>query len=188
MNFFYIFISIGNILFMYFVYKKIKRDFLPEKILSNIRVEINNLITDLNRETERDIALIEDKMEHLKKLLIDTDKRLFLAQKEQIKKEKEQEVLQNFFDQKEDVNPNIKHGLKNTESLPSSFSDLDKESGIKVYTKNNFMKRANPIQQTIPLNEQVIEMHNKGLSADFIASSLSMPLGEVELIIDIRSL
>lgn len=159
-NFFYVIIIILAIqcLIFFIFYTLLKQKFSPTTILSTIREEINSLITELNAETERDVVLLEDKMNELKKMLSDVDKKILLLNTESLKKQKE-----HVF-----------------------FNELD-ENPVAVYTKKELIQKKQVIEPEYSITEQVLRFAKKGFSEEYIAKELSVPLGEVVLILDLNT-
>lgn len=78
---------------MLMFYKKISSRFSAKNVLSAIRLEMDNLVADLSRETEHDVALLESRIASLKALIDEADRRILLADRESGKREKERAVL-----------------------------------------------------------------------------------------------
>ena len=62
--------------------KKIERSCDPEALLGRIREEVNRIIVELNQTTDRNIALVEDRIGRLMDLLAKADKKIGLLQRE----------------------------------------------------------------------------------------------------------
>ncbi len=84
---------------MLMFYKKISSRFSAKNVLSAIRLEMDNLVADLSRETEHDVALLESRIASLKALIDEADRRILLAERESVKREREREVLDRMADE-----------------------------------------------------------------------------------------
>jgi hypothetical protein len=62
--------------------RRIDRRLEPRKIVDNVRGEIEGIIVELNQTTDRNIGLIEDRVNQLNRLLQQADKRLSLLKRE----------------------------------------------------------------------------------------------------------
>ena len=62
---------------------KFKKLFSTDDIISKTRSEMNNMIMDINRNTERNITLIDDRIQKLKLVISEADKRIALARAEE---------------------------------------------------------------------------------------------------------
>jgi len=60
----------------------LKRRTSQERILSELRVEVNKILRSIDETTDRDISLIEEREKDLKALLLDIEKRLKLYMRE----------------------------------------------------------------------------------------------------------
>jgi hypothetical protein len=70
-------------LFLWFIFfHKFTKIFSTNDIIENTRSELNKMILDINRNTERDITLIEDRIKTLKDIIAEADKRIALAKSE----------------------------------------------------------------------------------------------------------
>ena len=58
---------------------------------------------------------------------------------------------------------------------------------MTIYTRPTIKRSETPIEPYIPVRERALDMARKGFTAPMIASTLSLPLGEVELILDMNS-
>ncbi len=67
--------------------RKIEHRMSPTEMLDRIGREVEGIIRDLNQTTDRNIGLIEDRIESLKSILENVDKRIGLMKRESEKKE-----------------------------------------------------------------------------------------------------
>ena len=66
-------ILIINVGLWLFFYIKFKTEFSSAKVLENIRLEVDKLLKEIQRETENTILLIEARIEGLKQLIDEAD-------------------------------------------------------------------------------------------------------------------
>ena len=71
----------GLFLIYYLVRREIKRTVNPRDILNSIEADINSVLTELNQTTDRNVTIIEDTTEHLKKVIEEADKRIRILEK-----------------------------------------------------------------------------------------------------------
>lgn len=99
-----ILILVLNVLLWLFFFTRFKSSYSPEKVLLNIREEINQLFKEIIIETDREVSLVEAKIASLKKLIKDAEKMLMLLEKTVTNREKEalffdnDESAENSFD------------------------------------------------------------------------------------------
>lgn len=83
--------------------KKIASSLDPNTQIERIREEINHLIVDLNQTTDRNIALIEDRVNRLMDLLAEADKKINLLQRESEKHQLSNKVYADIARKKADT-------------------------------------------------------------------------------------
>lgn len=79
--------AIAFLLLLVWLKRRVDRELSADRALEEIRKEIGDLITDLNGTTERNITLIEDRVQRLNKVLETTDRKIGILQKEAEKHE-----------------------------------------------------------------------------------------------------
>ncbi len=105
----YIAFSILGFFIIYVVLKKKIKEFVdPSSLLDQIREEVNRIIVELNQTTDRNIALIEDRINRLMELHAEADKKISLLQREGEKHEVSRKLYNNITQRQAEK----KHGLK----------------------------------------------------------------------------
>ncbi|MBQ9494553.1 MAG: hypothetical protein IJR50_02805 [Treponema sp.] len=79
------FIVVINIILWIVFLVKFKKLFSTDDIIAKVRAEMENMIRDIDRTTNRDINLIEDRTKRLQKIVDDVDRRLALVRAEEVK-------------------------------------------------------------------------------------------------------
>lgn len=174
---FLLIVLVSNLLAMPVFYIFLKSRFNAEKLLREIRIEVDKLVLELGREADRDVALLESRIAGLRSLMEEANRRILLADKDESRR-REIEI------QKPDTTPVVKSepDLKNQAVV--------KSEPVVIYTrpmpviKNSISEPITPVLST---KESVLSLVRKGFSSDLIASQLSLPLGEVELIVNMNS-
>ena len=136
----------------FFINRKISRILDSEKILSKINEEINGFILELNQTTERNILLIEDKIEILSTLIKKSDNAILLLDKKLYSKEVE----------------------------PMDYSHLAPKHHFPISGSEGN-------ESNLDANNEIIELFQQGFSADIIASKMGKSIGEIELVIAVKS-
>ena len=67
--------------------RKIDRKLHPERLLEQVQSEVEGIITELNQTTDRNIGLVEDRVERLQKVLETADRRIGVMKREVEKQE-----------------------------------------------------------------------------------------------------
>lgn len=70
-----------------FLSRRIHRQYNAKEFLDEVQREVNVMVTELNQTTERNIQLIEDRMQKLNTLMKEADRRILLANQELSKKD-----------------------------------------------------------------------------------------------------
>ena len=79
--------AIAFLLLLVWLKRRVDRELSADRALERIRKEIGDLITELNATTERNITLIEDRVQRLNKILETTDRKIGVLKKEAEKHE-----------------------------------------------------------------------------------------------------
>ncbi|WP_191014703.1 hypothetical protein [Treponema zioleckii] len=79
--FFIVTIFIVNISLWVVLIVKFKRLFSTDDIISSTRAELTKMLADVNRNTDRDLMLMEDKIKELKAVIAEADRHLSVAKK-----------------------------------------------------------------------------------------------------------
>ena len=82
-----------NLILWLSFYIKFKKTFSPKKILENIASEVDKLLIEIDKTTDRDLSLLESKIQTLREVISYADKRILMAEKEESKRKMEQDVI-----------------------------------------------------------------------------------------------
>lgn len=151
--------------------------FSKKRLTDDLRSEVDRLIVDLGREADRDVALLESRIQNLKSLIDEADRRILLSERESVKRLEGVKVLASM---QVPETPVQNRAVPEIERTPAS-------NPITVYTRPIVRRSENQIKPVEPLHEKVLDMARKGISDEMIANALSVSLGEVELILDMNN-
>lgn len=169
-------VNAAFLIFIFFFFKaRIDTRLRSNETLRVVREEINELIVELNGTTNRNVEIIEERIERLKEITQRADKRIGLLTKEIGKKEKEAEVYTSL---------KPKTGLPpgGDAGGPGDAEPRGGENSLKdVEQKGSGMGT-----ERIPSRERVIALYNNGISPDIICKELNITIAEVELIISLN--
>lgn len=189
-----IFTSI-NILLWIFVFIKYKKMISSDFLLKDIRIEINNLLTELNLNADRNITLLDDRIKTLRTLTKEVDSKLKLWEKTVDSREREKKVFSSLS-QKEnnavtayqkmqdnaeiiDVDFDLYHKAEQTDNEETDFiNDVEVEIPEIINKGKNELLAASK-------KDRVLSLYNEGFSADLIAIKLKIPIREVQLYISL---
>ena len=151
-----------NLVVLFAAFIRLKDRFSSARILGEIRSEIDRLILDLGRETDRDVAILEDRIRGLRELMDEADRRILLADREESKRK---------------TLPEIPAPEVTPEQTP------EQTEPVIIYTKPRISRRESQIEPEIPVRERAIQMARKDISPEIIAKTLGISQGEVDLIL-----
>lgn len=192
MSMFLIILLVSNLFAMPIYYLILKSRFNANKILREIRIEVDKLVLELGREADRDVALLESRIASLRSLMEETDRRILLADRDDLRR-REIEIQKTMAPI---INTEVYHTPEPEPEVtqktvpvpvPPSKPVQKKSEPVVIYTRPIPSNNATFSESVIAPREAVLSLVKKGFSADLIASQLSLPLGEVELILDMNS-
>jgi len=152
--------------------KRIDRSFKSTELLSQIEADIDQVVTELNRTTDRNISLIEDRIQQLNALLEKADKRMVLFQREREKDNRRDAVV---YTRPAPLRVTQVSLFDETPGEPTTARELE--------TKPQPPATATAVKTS---QEKVLEMESQGIESPVIASRLGMTLGEIELILSMN--
>lgn len=153
-----------------------------ERILGEFRDEVERMIADVDAATDRDIALIEDRVKSLRTLLEETDKHIIAYKKEINRRTLEEQAYAELG--RRQSRTVIKSGI------PPEPTTQDTEFRDKISTDAGSQPRFNRSESELKpkapsFSEQVLELYQAGFSPELIASKLKVTVAEVDLAINV---
>ncbi len=79
--------AIAFLILLVWLKRRVDRELSADRALEQVRKEVGDLITELNATTERNITLIEDRVQRLNRILETTDRKIGVLKKEAEKHE-----------------------------------------------------------------------------------------------------
>lgn len=157
--------------FIYFTLY-IKRRTERANILEDYQDEVNKLIADIDAATDRDITLVEERINTLKKLLEDVDKRIAVLSREQDRKRSSDAVYTSLGRQ-----------MKVSVQEPEITEAAAQGSGSPLEPAVEKAVPVTVIEPKVSFAERVAELSRTGFAPDLIAARLGVSISEVELAI-----
>ena len=144
-------------------------DYLKNTVISEITVEVNQLLKDIDETTERDISLIEERQKQLKALLDDIDKRLDVYIREMDLRKEAGEAYSSL----------VSTAVSSEEAYKALGKNKHKQPPIP--TLPDFVIKSDEEAEVKPsIPEQIKELLMAGFSAPVIASRLGISIAEAE--------
>ena len=180
-----------NIILWIFFFFYFKKKFSSQQILEDIRQEFEKLLTDIQGQTDRDLTLIEAKMNELKEVVEKADQQIKLAKREQRRQRKEESEMG-----KKQVSVSIPEIIPNVETVAQN-PVYPVENVISRYTENydtmtktaeekpvSIVPKTSIQKNDKPTRERVLELWKLGMEPEVIAEKLTVSLAEISMIID----
>ncbi len=170
-----LFLIVANILFSVCFFVFMKKRFSRERVIGDIEKELESLYKDLQREIDNSVSIIEDRTAALRAIISAADKRILLAASEIEKREKSKALISKYAEtQAED---------KNKAEMVAAKPE--------IYTRRQIIERAAGADTNFPKfsksetspREQVVLLARQDISPEEIATILSLPRSEVDLIL-----
>jgi hypothetical protein len=147
---------------------RIRRSASPDAQIKGLREEVDRLVIALNQTTERNIALMEDKIAELSELLLKADKKIGLIRTESGKHDAGAKVYSRIL-QSKNFKPAPEPEAPDAAAIPAAEERQERPGGALR-----------------DLRAEVLSLHREGLPATLISSRVGAPLGEVELVISLE--
>ena len=165
----------------------LKRRTSHERILAELREEVNSILRSINETTERDILLIEGRENDLKKLLVEIDRRLKIYSREMELTKKAEIVRTALSESAASADGTVNQQTsyqdlgKNRYRIKKQLAEEAAEEGPAFPLPEFDLKsETNPPDKALPMGEQIRSLLRSGFSPQLIASRLGVSIAEVE--------
>ncbi len=160
-----------NVLFtgaaLLYLARRIERRIEPTAVLNEIRAEVDELIVEFNQTTERNIALLEERIVRLNRIIETADRRITVLKRETESHDAGTRVYSDIVQQ----------------------AALQRRKEHKERSENGEVTSADGQTETDSTEErrrQIIDLYEKGIASNIIAARVGTTVGEVELIVSLR--
>ena len=187
-------VNAAFLIFIFFFFKsRIDRRLRSNETLQVVREEINELIVELNQTTNRNVEIIEERIERLKEITQRADKRIGLLTKEIGRKEKESDVYTRLKPKTDIQTPGERtaeragttQGVEESAGVEEAGEDTPPGISVSGGTSPSVpARKEDPRKEST--RERVLALYNNGISPDVICKELDITLAEVELIISLN--
>jgi IS30 family transposase len=134
---------------------RLKKSMDPKSVLASIREEIDRIIVELNSTTDRNITLMEDKVQVLTELLDRADRKIGVLKRE----------------------------IEKHEMSGKVYSELAAHAQQTQHAQKAEKQNQEPVEED--LRTQVLNLHGEGISASAIAKRLGITLAAIDLILSL---
>jgi DNA-binding NarL/FixJ family response regulator len=170
--------------FYLFFRAQLRKSMGSAELLKEIRIEVDQLVKELNLTAERNIGVLEERLGRLDILLKKADQRLTLLAKEEDKR-----ANPLVYTRPKPVVPvPTKTEVETEPMLPGVASSFQKSASTEklALKPSPVPPKAEPPEQN--LRQRVLNLRAQGLSAEEIAQQTQAALAEVELILSLYPL
>ncbi len=142
-----------------FLTRRLVRKLSPEESIGELQREVGGIVTEMNQAAERNITLLEDKIEELREIEQRIDRKITLLSREAVKENESATTYREI----------VREAQKQQRRKPQEAVSNDSSEGTPLDDR--------------PIRERVLDLHRKGISPNIIATRVGSTVGEVELII-----
>ncbi|MEE8441034.1 MAG: hypothetical protein V3S41_04870 [Spirochaetia bacterium] len=148
--------------------------------MDEIRREVGAILTEMNQTTERNIALIEDRLKRLQELIGQADQRLGNLRREARRQESSEMVYSHLSRVVRPVGP---------QSSPTEGAD-EPAAGGRAESVGSAQSSDGPENDSetgaeMSLKDRVLDLYRQGLPIERIASRVGTAVSEIELIVSL---
>ena len=166
--------------FSFFYFRRyLKRRTGQERILSELREEVNNIVRSIDEAADRDISLVEEREKALKSLLANVDKRLRLYIRE-VETRREAEDKHAALTTKTQSPTYQELGKSRYRLSPQDAPPPDAAPAHEPAAADNSGGGETSAVSAAPLGEQIRELMRAGFAPPVIASRMGVSIAEVE--------
>jgi hypothetical protein len=191
-----------------FLSRRLHQQYNSQRFLEEVQTEVNTIITELNQTTERNLQLIEERMEKLNTLILQVDRRILLAKTEEERRNESSGTYSQLQGKQRQIQREMARSVPVEARVPFAVAppveaDLFTPEPARPATPETTVAA---IQPTVPevtvavdsvkirhvqgrdaMKAQVFDMSQAGIAPTLIAQHFGISLGEVELIISLQS-
>ncbi|HUI72392.1 MAG TPA: hypothetical protein VL354_17870 [Spirochaetia bacterium] len=183
-------IDFGGLLLVYVLLRdRVRRATSAATQIAELRDEVSRLVVELNQTTERNVALLEDRVTQLNELLSTADRKMGLLQREMEKHDVGAKVYSRLVEKGDREAPARDLPVREPPVPTKPPTPLSVELSEKVSTGAGATPAAGAVETGVrrhDTHQRVILLSQSGFSAPLIAAQVGIPLGEVELIISLE--
>jgi hypothetical protein len=166
---------------------RIQRELNATSLLKDVQDEVDGMVRELNLSAERNIALLETRIEELEGLLVQSDQKMVLMAKELDRRERSAEVYTKL--KKPQPVPEIGPEAEiEPESVPAPRAAVPAVSVEPVPAPAAQLEFDAEPPAPRTLTERVLGFRDQGLDPGAIAVATGATRGEIELILSLHPL
>jgi hypothetical protein len=173
-------VDIGGLLVIYAVLRdRVRRAASAATQIAELRDEVSRLVVELNQTTERNVALLEDRISGLSELLGAADRKMALLAREIEKHDVGAKVYSRLAPGPAAADSPASH-------LSVELSEGKRAQGPAEEPSPKVPSARETAASRQDVRQRVVMLSHSGFSPHLIATRVGIPLGEVELIISLE--
>ena len=174
-------IEVAGLFAIWFIIRsKVARYLELENLLAGVRDEVRALVLELNETADRNVSLVEDRMQALHDLLDDIDRRIGLGKRELEARSLEREVYEKLSKRRPIVPEAGRTVASESIREPDAPISLSLGQSPEIVVSNDLAISSKTRR------EEALELHRRGISADLIAARLGATVAEIELLVEME--
>ena len=175
---------------VFFIIQKIRTKKMIYEVqqisLGNIKQEVDKLLIEIDKVTDRDLSIIENRIKTLREVIELADKRILLSEREEQKRAKEIEAINRI----NTINSTVKKDNSSVKSYAENAYKANKklhdDGGISLFPAEDFEKTVpKPKVEEKSIKDKVLELFNQGIDIYLIAEKLETSVAEVQTIVNL---
>lgn len=182
-----------------FFHKRIESRMKPDELVRQLREEVNGVIVELNQATDRNVSVIEDRLETINKTIARADRAVKVLQTEVERRAEGQRrynelgrhagILRSLTIESRDESAAHNETQARTDSEEASSPDAESEtvsrSGEGQAGPPPRTEHGKETERAPSKKDRILDLHRKGIAANIIAGRVGSTVGEVELVISL---
>ena len=200
-------ITLLNISLWAVFFVKLKRNLSPQRILTDIKQEVEKLLIEINRTVAEDITLIDDRSKKMNEIIDECEKKMALYYAQEHSKDRESDVLQRLTTPKKSTTKaqslaskyqvtSVHQDISNDDDSVQLSIDFEthrvneKARLLEEQTQENTnLPEIKTVQNSpiteVPFKNRVLQLASNDLSVEMIAQKLGCTETEVQIILDL---
>jgi hypothetical protein len=173
------------IMFLYF--RKLIRNTLGlDDVIDRVRTEVGGMIAEMNQTADRNVSLLEDRIERAQSFMKSADKRFEAIARASDERSRERDIFEKLSRARPLAQPvEPRREMARVPPPPEPREAEAEKAPERTEGPRGPEIRASEIQVNVGLtpSERAIRLWETGISSEIIASRLSMTVAEVDLIV-----
>jgi hypothetical protein len=205
-------IELGGLFLIWFLIRaKVRRYLELENLLAGVREEARSLILELNETADRNVSLVEDRLDALHGLLDEVDRRIGVERRELVSRDKEREVYARL-NKRRPIVPEAELPIAPLAAAPRQPPVEGTRGPLQASSEEQAPIRlslgpipgavdeapgdgaplpriglaSDPISSAKSQRDEALDLYRQGFSADLIAARVGATVAEIELLIEIE--